>query len=1298
MVLRLTGVENWQQHKRSSGLRCPSSPIAVSPASKASTCSGVKDLVKSGRIEKNHPIVQQGVKMPLHKSYKIEYGRHFHRALGRYQSDSALMNNLHAIIADLAEGSYRGGMQRKCVKRTSDRKVYEIRLNAGDRLMIGGPFKDEASEEEVLYLYEFGRHDDIDSMIQRALGVSIEPSALEEDPVDRFDPAITYPPDLKENVTYQIPWAAYFDELNFGLFTANVPASLRLEGDQVDALSSRFPLLIQGQAGSGKTSILAHHLAFQIAEDDRAKTPPRRRLYLSFNEHLVKRARQDVEAIVKTVHGLDELPTETRFLSYLDFVRELIPNDDNDDEKFIPEHRVSWVRFRDGYCGKSDHKVSAELAWHGIRSYFKGTCIPPRKPPLSYEDYLNFHQRRLTEVDETQLKRLAEFSKFYHRWLTQMRFWDDLDLVWKALNWLNSSSCPQITRYYQIYCDEVQDFTELDFTLLLRLTDFGQLNNKPAVGLAVAGDPLQTIHPSGFRWEIVKDRIFYSIRSVLGADVSLQMKSLPQNFRSDGAIVNLANRIQQYRRRYVDETIPIQEARKPSESTPILGILPDEITSTTVATLLQKQPRQGIIVADEATKGELVAMGVEKDFIYTVLEAKGLEFDTALLWRLGEGNDDCWSMIKSGKTEFADNQRIPLLYFLNRIYVAVTRGIQDLFIFDVEEVVKERWIPLLGDSLEHHPSASLHNNPALKRATASRADWAEWAEQLRDREEFDRAAAYFREARKVPEARRCEAMGHRHRGEFSQAGDIFQQIGEHLDAADAFFNASLWERAYQATKDAPMSVRTRKLAARALYKWQIQEGNPEKAISELGNMVDGGGEQSHTWIRFLAKALRDVGQAERAGNLFLKINDLHAAAVSFVDAEQWQDALSAFMKIGSEDEGRYRAEGEVEAAAGNNEKAISAFRQARAWNRMLTCAEIIGDVDSSLHALKAMNRHDEVLTRLERELRSATGDRRDGLLADLLDAAAAAQDWSKAREAARELNRKLEEAEFAERAGEQTQVVTELRIDGYRKNRQWSEAAKLLREVGRDDEALEAEGRAFKKAGQSDRAAQKFRRLLYLRSLWESYRDLEARKSELAEEDIDDAAARRFFDLLPKFTKEEWKNLHGQKHVRDRRFLEQLIDDYATEFRVRWGQYKIETQTALLDMFSSVSGNEDLEIHPVAFVRHLLDTATSRPNIGLRRRLEEALEDLEAYSRKYSTSRDFSLQEIGKAWLMTGHHLTVANWFEAHINEGKTDRWLIEGAIEARTRQMQRAQGQEESKKANDLQLKIDKLKKRLAS
>jgi len=225
-----------------------------------------------------------------------------------------------------------------------------------------------------------------------------------------------------------------------------------------------------------------------------------------------------------------------------------------------------------------------------------------------------------------------------------------------ARNVLQIVKKDETIRYQLIVCDEVQDLTELQLELLFQLL-------APDGNILFAGDLHQMISPSGFRWEELKQKFYRSQREVA-------QKTLNFNFRSVGTLVNLANQLLSLRSRLL--SIPVDATSMPAASYGQLARLINSTTESLRVNLTgQLNPGDAILVRTDADK-EKLRKEFQSSFVFTVEEAKGLEFDTVFLVEFFKPARELWSKVLRGGS-LKDKEKPHLQLELNLLYVAITR-------------------------------------------------------------------------------------------------------------------------------------------------------------------------------------------------------------------------------------------------------------------------------------------------------------------------------------------------------------------------------------------------------------------------------------------------------------------------------------------------------------------------------------------------------------------------------------------------------------------------------------------------
>jgi hypothetical protein len=92
----------------------------------------------------------------------------------------------------------------------------------------------------------------------------------------------------------------------------------------------------------------------------------------------------------------------------------------------------------------------------------------------------------------------------------------------------------------EIILDECQDITFIEFELLKRMLPAHNVRR-----FVFAGDPLQTLNPTGFDWNRIKALFIDSNQDLSPSDITIQR--FYNNYRSQGSIVKFANAIQRVR-------------------------------------------------------------------------------------------------------------------------------------------------------------------------------------------------------------------------------------------------------------------------------------------------------------------------------------------------------------------------------------------------------------------------------------------------------------------------------------------------------------------------------------------------------------------------------------------------------------------------------------------------------------------------------------------------------------------------------------------------------------------------------
>ena len=274
-----------------------------------------------------------------------------------------------------------------------------------------------------------------------------------------------------------------------------------------------------------------------------------------------------------------------------------------------------------------------------------------------------------SSIDAENRECIYELCKLYDDYLGDNGLYDDNDLARKTLGLINDNS----TRYDIITIDEIQDYTELQLYLALKLRNSNSV--------LLAGDVHQLINPTMFRESRIKS-LLYNTEGVH----AFSMGYLKSNYRCQQQIVDVANVIASLRRRTVGSLTA--EGEQLSDS-PRGGSKPTRLKYSEKDIIrmideLIKYPKTAILVQNNEVKDRLINLyGKNKyeaeghDIIFSVIDVKGMEYRYVCCFDLFSDQYEKWEQISKGK-DVTHSNSARLLF--NSLYVAVTRA-QDYLCF-----------------------------------------------------------------------------------------------------------------------------------------------------------------------------------------------------------------------------------------------------------------------------------------------------------------------------------------------------------------------------------------------------------------------------------------------------------------------------------------------------------------------------------------------------------------------------------------------------------------------------------------
>jgi hypothetical protein len=616
----------------------------------------------------------------------------------------------------------------------------------------------------------------------------------------------------------------------------------------------------------------------------------------------------------------------------------------------------SWDELLANLAQPAD-KASAnmEAALHSVADLVAQHPSDFSRPLLPLDDYLALGRKRAPNFrhDRAALHAVAEF---YQERLERSGRWDEIDLARAALRRretaagartagaplaapaagaraAGAASAP--STWDLVVCDEVQDLADVQIALLFRLAADPR-------SVVLTGDPRQIINPTGFRWEEVKYR--FRERGLAAPDI----RHLSLNFRCVGPIVRLSNALLDLKASLVGLTdTEMREEWKFGGRPPV--VLEGASEGQLLARLRERGAAQVILTRGDSEARRLKKL-LDTELVFTIAEAKGLEFDTVLLWRFAADEEAkaVWRAIASG--QLPDEGRLPhVRHELALLYVAVTRTQNTLLAWDGEVPAPVWTAPGIAPLVFR--TSELDRLTELWKTRSSPADWEKEGDYYFERERYAAARECYRNAGAGTKAEHAHARLLFAQGDYAEAAPLFEGQGESAQAADCWERTGNWERAESGWRTAGELRRAQICSAhlaeargnveeaaqawealgdqgRAESLWRRARAFDRLALSALGARRYAEAAELFERVRMnreAAEAWEKAKKYERAGDLRLRLGEHAEAARLFHKSGSTEKELRCLRQLG-----RYREAGLLLEKQGEIEKAIDAFTQAAA--------------------------------------------------------------------------------------------------------------------------------------------------------------------------------------------------------------------------------------------------------------------------------------------------------------------------------------------------------------------------------
>jgi hypothetical protein len=419
-----------------------------------------------------------------------------------------------------------------------------------------------------------------------------------------------------------------------------------------------LPLIVVGSAGSGKTALML----------EKMKTLSGLGLYVTHSKFLVENSRR-----VYFANHYENDAQEIDFLSFKEFLQSIeVPEGK---EIHFPVFQGWWQRNRIGSPIKDAHKLFEEF-----RGVLTGSATD--RAHLTREDYLGLGVRQSIFL-EGEKGHVYDLFQKYLQFLKSEKYYDQNLLSFQYLQ----KSTP---KYDFIVVDEVQDLTSIQIKLLLK-------HLKAIDNWFLCGDSNQIVHPNFFSWSRVKS-MFYQDEAQSPREI---VRVLNNNFRNSVAVTRLANSIlilKNKRFGSIDKESNFLVTSMSNENGQVLRLQNTEAVLQDLNKKTSKSAKFAVIVPNDQIR-EKAKAHFKTPLVFTVHEAKGLEYKNIVIFDFvstyrTEFNEICAGVESISASEELTFSRAKdktekslevYKFFINSLYVAATRAVQNLIIVESQD-------------------------------------------------------------------------------------------------------------------------------------------------------------------------------------------------------------------------------------------------------------------------------------------------------------------------------------------------------------------------------------------------------------------------------------------------------------------------------------------------------------------------------------------------------------------------------------------------------------------------------------
>lgn len=482
-------------------------------------------------------------------------------------------------------------------------------------------------------------------------------------------------------------------------------SNLSLTSEQIDFFHEfKFPYYINGQAGSGKSLLLYYIFAnsYYYKCQDEIKGDI---IFLTENETLLKHSEVSVFDLLtnntefKVSIELASQCIKNNFNSFKRFLVEMLP--ENNKSNFKDNKYLDFSKFKQRYENSNlpKHiidKYSAEESWFTIITYIYGYNLDEK---ITSENYVDAIPKKSRIIPKNKFIGIEEnVLPFYEKLINEENYWDKLKIIRYITENISIKK-----KYSVIICDEAQDFCRVELRFILKLSKYLEydLSKTDEVPIVFAGDPNQTVNPTGFRQGEMTSMLYEELQK------KPKFHNPSFNYRSAQPVVSIANFVQYHRMKNLGiKQVQPQEAKRPnSDSNRNFNVFLDynsiEQDLELKQDLIEKLEHKIFIIPVNAQekeayiKNHTILSLIKEVEVKTAVEAKGAEYEQVVLFGFGDYFTKNFKSLSENKQNTDDLFRRGV--FFNKLYVGLTRAQTELIIIDSKQSEKMFWKILINN-------------------------------------------------------------------------------------------------------------------------------------------------------------------------------------------------------------------------------------------------------------------------------------------------------------------------------------------------------------------------------------------------------------------------------------------------------------------------------------------------------------------------------------------------------------------------------------------------------------------------